>query len=66
MPISLPAGFILEQLIIFDSLEDSYRIMLTTNLALYRKEVIFRIVGLSPGYPGIEAEISVYYDSDGP
>ena len=65
-PISLPEGFTLEQLITIDSLEDSYRIESTKNLALYRKEVFFKIIGLSPGYPDLEAEISVYYDSDGP
>ena len=62
----MPAGFTLEQLITIDSLEDSYRIESTKNLALYRKEVFFKIIGLSPGYPDLEAEITVYYDSDGP
>ena len=62
----MPEGFTLEQLITFDSYENSYRIESTMNLALYRKEVIFRILGLSPGYPDLEAEISVYYDSEGP
>ena len=62
----MPAGFTLEQLITIDLLEDSYIIESTKNLALYRKEVLFRIVGLSPGYPDLEAEITVNYDSDGP
>ena len=66
MPISLPEGFTLEQLITIVSLEDSYRIESTNNLALYRKEVSFWIVGLIPSYPYLKAEISVYYDSEGP
>ena len=62
----LPGGATISELVTINSSQRTFTVNKSTNLALFKKIVVFQLLASSPGFSDFSTMISISYESNGP